>query len=514
MLNASAFPDPPRELPRGRGVFCNRTLNFRALRAIGYDMDYTLVGYRADVFERRVYEMVLESFLAEGWPVEELVFDPEMVARGLIIDTELGNLVKANRFGFIKRAMHGTQALDFATQRDVYTHVLVDLAEDRWVFLNTLFSLSEGCLYAQMVELLDQGKLPKVRGYEELYRRVRAKVDAQHLEGKLKAEIAAAPERFVVLDSEAALALLDQRTAGKKLVLITNSEWSFTQRMMTFAYDPFLPGGMTWRQLFDLVIVSARKPDFFTERALFFEIVTDDGLLRPLVGPLQPGRAYLGGCAAQVEQDLGISGEQILYVGDHMFGDGREPFSGILSRNPFREAYQQRLAELRDLLLNPDQLGRLIDEHAAMIWNGDAKLSLADADRAKWDYHPIMSSGAVMSGKSDPGLFYFGKTANRFGVMPALMKDYVQRRQRHLDRLLVGYTPSPAPQLTGPPEVALATGELALAAKLADPAGAGKLQWRLAEVTDSKSPAFQSWLCGLPWRRWRRARTAASRARP
>jgi hypothetical protein len=183
--------------------------------------------------------------------------------------------------------------------------------------------------------------------------------------------------------------------------------------------------------------------------------------------------------------------------GDHMFGDGREPFSGILSRNPFREAYQQRLAELRDLLLNPDQLGRLIDEHAAMIWNGDAKLSLADADRAKWDYHPIMSSGAVMSGKSDPGLFYFGKTANRFGVMPALMKDYVQRRQRHLDRLLVGYTPSPAPQLTGPPEVALATGKLALAAKLADPAGAGKLQWRLAEVTDSKSPAFQP---KQPWR--------------
>jgi len=314
-------PDLSRTLPRGRGVFCNRTLNFRALRAIGYDMDYTLVDYRADVFERRVYELARESFLKEGWPVEELVFDPEMVARGLVIDTELGNLVKANRFGFIKRAMHGTQALDFATQRDVYTHVLVDLAEDRWVFLNTLFSLSEGCLYAQLVEFLDQGKLPKVRGYEDLYRRVRAKVDAQHLEGRLKAEIAAAPEHFVVLDPEAALALLDQRAAGKKLVLITNSEWSFTQRMMAYAYDRFLPEGMGWRQLFDLVIVSARKPDFFTERAPFFEIVTEDGLLRPLVGPLKAGVAYLGGCAAQVEQDLGIAGDQILYVGDHMFGD-------------------------------------------------------------------------------------------------------------------------------------------------------------------------------------------------
>ncbi len=321
MINAPDELDPSRTLPRGRGVFCNRTLNFRALKAIGYDMDYTLVDYRADVFERRVYEMALESFLSEGWPVAELVFDPEMVARGLVIDTELGNLVKANRFGFVKRAMHGTEALDFKAQREAYTHVLVDLAESRWVFLNTFFSLSEGCLYAQMVELLDQGKLPRVKGYEELYRRVRAKVDAQHLEGKLKAEIAAAPERYVVLDPEAPLALLDQRAAGKKLVLITNSEWSFTQRMMAYAYDPFLPEGMNWRQLFDLVIVSARKPDFFTERASFFEIVTEDGLLRPLMGPLKPGLAYLGGCAAQVELDLGISGDQILYVGDHMFGD-------------------------------------------------------------------------------------------------------------------------------------------------------------------------------------------------
>lgn len=321
MINDPVLPDSPPLLPRGRGVFCNRTLNFRALRAIGYDMDYTLVDYRAEEFERRVYELAMESFLAEGWPVEELRFDPEMVARGLVIDTEMGNLVKANRFGFVKRAMHGTQALDFATQREVYTHTLVDLSEPRWVFLNTLFSLSEGCLYAQMVELLDQGKLPRVKGYEDLYRRVRAKVDAQHLEGKLKAEIAAHPERFVVLDPEAALALLDQRAAGKKLLLITNSEWQFTRIMMAFAYDRFLPEGMSWRDLFDLVIVSARKPDFFTERAPFFEIVTEDGLLRPMVGPLKPGIAYLGGCAAQIEQDLGIAGDQILYVGDHMFGD-------------------------------------------------------------------------------------------------------------------------------------------------------------------------------------------------
>ena len=239
MIQPCDLPVPP---PRGRGVFCNRTLNFRSLKAIGYDMDYTLVDYRVDVFEQRVFDYAKERFLAEGWPVQDLAFDASMVARGLVLDVELGNAVKANRFGMVKTASHGTATLDFDTQRRVYAHEAVDLAEDRWVFLNTLFSLSEGCLYLQLVDLLDRGLLPQVRSYRELYLRARTVVDAQHLEGRLKAEIAADPSRYVVLDAEAALALLDQRHAGKKLMLITNSEWTYTSAMMSYAFDRYLDG--------------------------------------------------------------------------------------------------------------------------------------------------------------------------------------------------------------------------------------------------------------------------------
>ncbi|MDR3684241.1 MAG: HAD-IG family 5'-nucleotidase [Geothrix sp.] len=317
----SKDPSPTPVPPRGRGVFCNRTLNLRSVRAIGYDMDYTLVDYRVDAFERMVYAQARERLASEGWPVDGLAFDGQMVTRGLVIDRELGNLVKANRFGFVKRAMHGTRMLDFAEQRDAYLQTLVDLSEPRWVFLNTLFSLSEGCLFAQAVDLLDRGALPRPFEYASLYRHVRSRVDAQHIEGHLKAEIAAAPERYVVQDPDAALALLDQKAAGKKLLLITNSEWTFTSKMMAHAYDRHLPGGMTWRQLFDVVVVSARKPAFFTEQGPFFEVADETGLLRPLAGPLRPGGIYLGGSAAQVERDLGISGDEILYVGDHMFGD-------------------------------------------------------------------------------------------------------------------------------------------------------------------------------------------------
>jgi len=311
----------PFKVPPGRGLFCNRTLNMRQLKAVGYDMDYTLVHYDVDVWVRRAYEFMRAKIAKLGWPTAGLEFDPQMIIRGLVLDVELGNLVKANRFGFVKKAMHGTRVLSFGEQRAAYARTMVNLSDPRWVFLNTLFSLSEGCMYAQLVDLLDAGQLSGPMGYRELYKQVRVSMDKTHMEGELKAEIMANPEKFVMLDAETPLALLDQKHAGKKLMLITNSEWEYSRSMMSFAFDRFLPAGMTWRQLFDIIIVSARKPDFFTGNAPFFEVATEDGLLRPGVHKLEPAKAYLGGSAAELERHLGISGDDVLYVGDHMFGD-------------------------------------------------------------------------------------------------------------------------------------------------------------------------------------------------
>ena len=304
-----------------RGIYCNRTLNLRSIKAIGYDMDYTLIHYRMEEWERAAYEHTRARLLELGWDVGGLSFDPTLVIRGLVIDTELGNLVKANRFGYVKRASHGTRTLAFDEQRAAYERTLVDLADKRWMFINTLFSISEGCLYSQLVDLLDAGAIPDVGGYGPLYELVRRTVDEAHMLGALKAEIIAHPERFVDLDPELPVALMDQRAAGKKLLLITNSEWHYTQAMMTWALDRLLPDGQTWRDLFDVVIVSARKPDFFSTRMPLFEVVGDDGLLRPAVGGLRPGGLYHGGSASLVEAHLGLSGEQILYVGDHVFTD-------------------------------------------------------------------------------------------------------------------------------------------------------------------------------------------------
>lgn len=40
---------------------------------------------------------------------------------------------------------------------------------------------------------------------------------------------------------------------GKKLMLITNSDYHYSNKMMSFAYNRFMPQGSTWRDLFDMV---------------------------------------------------------------------------------------------------------------------------------------------------------------------------------------------------------------------------------------------------------------------
>ncbi|QDG54573.1 HAD-IG family 5'-nucleotidase [Persicimonas caeni] len=309
------------ELDCTRGIYCNRTLNLRSIKAIGYDMDYTLVHYNVDQWEARAYSHVKARLKQEGWPVDDLEFNAEQVTRGLVIDKEGGNVVKANRFGYIKQAMHGTKPMEYGKMRDEYTRTLVALSEPRWRFLNTLFSISAATIYCQLVDLLDAGRLPEILSYEALYDRVQKTLDAAHLEGVLKDEIMSDPERYVEPDPELPLALMDQRESGKKLMLITNSEWKYTQFMMTYAIEQYLPDGMSWKDLFDLVIVSARKPDFFEGNNPIFEVVNEEGLLEPCVGPLKQHGIYLGGNASFIEDYLGVSGDQILYVGDHLFAD-------------------------------------------------------------------------------------------------------------------------------------------------------------------------------------------------
>ncbi|CAE8596296.1 unnamed protein product, partial [Polarella glacialis] len=148
-----------------------------------------------------------------------------------------------DRYGYVRKALHGMRMLSAEEVQAVYgkQRCRVDLREPRWSFLNTLFSVASGCFFAQLVERTDASSLgdvasPLTSDYRELSRIVESAVSEAHVEGTLKKQILANPEKYVELDSEAALVLLDQKLAGKRLVLITNNDWDYTRKMMSYAY--------------------------------------------------------------------------------------------------------------------------------------------------------------------------------------------------------------------------------------------------------------------------------------
>ena len=126
-----------------RGVFANRTLNLRSVQAIGYDMDYTLIDYKMELVEERVYHYSKMTLDRKGFPVSGLVFDPRLVVRGLIVDTSLGHTLKVDRFGHVRRAMHGTrelspeeiyEAYENPASRDTVAHMVAEFERRRdWV---------------------------------------------------------------------------------------------------------------------------------------------------------------------------------------------------------------------------------------------------------------------------------------------------------------------------------------------------------------------------------------------
>jgi hypothetical protein len=89
--------------------------------------------------------------------------------------------------------------------------------------------------------------------------------------------------------------------------------------------------------------------------------------------------------------------------GERMYGSGKDPFyrAGVFSDRERTSEYQTELASFQDLLFNEDEMNRLIDDFASIIDPPSDTHSLADADRALWDYHPIMRSRYSSSRQAD-----------------------------------------------------------------------------------------------------------------
>lgn len=308
------------EIPSENRIFVNRTLNMNSIKMIGFDMDYTLVTYDVPAFEDKAYQIVVEKLIRDyGYPQEirELKFDKNFIIRGLVIDTETGNFLKVNRYGFVRIASHGTRFFTFEEQKELFGAYGIDLTDPRYYIVHTLFSLAEGGLYAQLIDFFEARKQPI--NYRRLFNEVRKSLNDSHQEEELKGDVARHPEKYLIRDRRIVDALLKLKKFGKKLALITNSDYNYSRKAMEYCFDPFLEG--SWQDVFDLIVVAANKPDFFLQRNHFLRVDPDSGLLSNFYGKIEWNGIYQGGNASIIEKHLNLEPQEILYLGDHILGD-------------------------------------------------------------------------------------------------------------------------------------------------------------------------------------------------
>jgi 5'-nucleotidase len=342
--NDSTLVDP------ANAVYCNRDMNLAHIKWVGFDMDYTLALYNPAPMEQLQYDLTVESLIRKGYPedIRILRYDPRFVIRGLIVDKRNGNLLKMDTHGRVGRAFFGLRRLSEEEIHSAYHDQQLRLGSPSVASADTLFSLPEICLYANLLEFFSarlaagqsvlpvgtaadapsRGKGQELRGALDtwkLFDDVREGIDSIHRDGTLKSIIMADLPRYFVPDEALAVSLHKLRSAGKKLFLLTNSHWLYTQAVMSFLLDDKLKEYPTWRQYFDAVIVAGRKPKFFTDRDPFLLVdtaATTDKTSGEAGGDrFERNAVYQGGNIVEFERRTQAQGEEILYVGDHIFGD-------------------------------------------------------------------------------------------------------------------------------------------------------------------------------------------------
>ncbi|MEK6628832.1 MAG: HAD-IG family 5'-nucleotidase [Bdellovibrionota bacterium] len=304
-------------------VYVNRTLNLKRIKYIGLDMDHTLIRYNTENFERLSHTTIIEKLLkSKTYPdaIKKLQFDFNFALRGLVVDRKKGNLLKLNRYTAIRNSFHGLKPLDFKTHQKVYKSTYIDLSKSEYLAIDTSFSYAMAHAYSQLVELKDSEPNLKLPDYIQIADDVLEVLDEAHRDGSLKNEVRKNLSHYIIKDESVVRGLEKFKKHGKKIFVLTNSDFSYSKLLLDYAINPFLKEHKSWVDLFEMVVTLAQKPKFFYDDGKYLIVNPLDGTMSNLDDKLVPG-VYQGGGARQFTEDLGLNGDDILYIGDHIYGD-------------------------------------------------------------------------------------------------------------------------------------------------------------------------------------------------
>ena len=307
------------------GVFANDELDLNRIDVYGFDYDYTLATYKESVehFIHEETKNILVDELKYPEPIRNFTYNPSSVIRGLHYDIKKGILMKLDSFARIElgTVYRGHERLPDEEVFDLYKkrHLpayYIESKNSKMAQLADNFSKPQMCLLSDVIQWFRENDVDYQP--ESLFADVNIALSKAH--PRFHAEASTNPSK--VLDNsqneELSQFLTNLRSNNKEVFVVTNSPFKIVDKGMSFML------GENWRDLFDVVIISAKKPDFFAHKnsAVFREYSpSQDRLKWKKVETFKPNKIYAGGTIDELQRLTGWTGDKVLYFGDHVYAD-------------------------------------------------------------------------------------------------------------------------------------------------------------------------------------------------
>uniref|UniRef100_H3HDU7 5'-nucleotidase domain-containing protein n=1 Tax=Phytophthora ramorum TaxID=164328 RepID=H3HDU7_PHYRM len=356
----------PKTAFRSDVVFANNHLRLSGIDVVGFDYDYTLCHYTEEL-QHLIYSMARDYLVGKlRYPegVSVLQYDPSFAIRGLTIDKQKGLLCKISSHQKLSNTavFRGRQRLSRDEIIELYggsRHISVSDRDYNMEPLNDLFSVAHACLFADVVQYMMDRDIE----YEPvaLVEDVNQAIANVHLSGDMHKEVALDLPKYIE-PSPTLRPLLERiRNSGKKTFLCTNSSFAYINAGLKYML------GDDWRELFDVVIVSARKPKFYTRQRSFRKLdIGHKQVQWHAVRALERGDVYTQGSLYHLSKLTGWVGSRVLYIGDNLFSDLVEPSrangwrTGAIIRELEDEMKVQRTPEYQRLAFQINKFEELM----------------------------------------------------------------------------------------------------------------------------------------------------------
>lgn len=316
---------------------------------IGFDLDNTICRYKVGPMMRLEYKLIAEYLVNEYGYDQSLLLplddDIDFLQKGIVMDIKRGNFLKCSSEGVILRATHGTQPITRTEVVEIYgkdkiwdpilkfAETLVDKTHRGHIrSFKDYFDLPGAVACARAIDAED-----RLYGHHQsdeydvwsdvhaamcsLYRRESFRSD----EGGFFPEMKKQPECYMYETSEKTRKWLRALNEHTYTMLISGSSIDYASHISQYVLGP------DWRDYFDMVVFTAKKPVFFTGNSPFREIDgIDDG---DEVSPhnLDINGTYANGnwndLATLIKGTTGTDDPHFLYVGDHLCQDILAPSS-------------------------------------------------------------------------------------------------------------------------------------------------------------------------------------------